>query len=229
MAKHSFFVAGTDTDAGKTIISAGLLAAANEKGWRTIGLKPVAAGCEMTADGLRNSDALLLQKTASVELDYDQVNPIAFAPPIAPHIAAGREQRRLSAERVAAYSRGALMQSAEFAIVEGAGGWRVPLNPRETMANIPKLLQIPVIMVVGMKLGCINHALLTAEGIARDGIRLAGWVANTPAEGMSCYEENVAAIAGMLRAPLVGEVPFLSDPEPQKVAEFLDLDLLLDA
>ncbi|MCP4598085.1 dethiobiotin synthase [Neptuniibacter sp.] len=227
MAKHSFFVAGTDTDAGKTVVSAGLLEAANEKGMSSMGLKPIAAGCEKTDEGLRNSDALLLQAAASIKLPYDQVNPIAFEPPIAPHIAAIEEKRMLSADRISALCKGALMQPADFAIVEGAGGWRVPLSHRETMANIPKNLNIPVILVVGMKLGCINHALLTAESIARDGLRVAGWVANRIDPDMERYDENAATIETMLRAPLIAEVPFLEEPSAKNVAQYIDLDRLL--
>ncbi|WP_067867691.1 dethiobiotin synthase [Neptuniibacter marinus] len=226
MAKQTYFVAGTDTDVGKTVAAAGLLAAANNQGLATIGLKPIAAGCERTEEGLRNSDALLLQNTASINLPYEQVNPFSFEPPIAPHIAAIEENRMLSADRIAALCRGALMQPADFAIVEGAGGWRVPLSDRETMANIPKQLKIPVIMVVGIKLGCINHALLTAESIARDGLRLAGWIANAVSPEMSCYKENVATIATMLRAPLIAEIPFLENPSPENVAQYIEIDKL---
>ena len=177
-------------------------------------------------EGLRNSDALLLQSTASIKLPYEQVNPFAFEPPIAPHIAAIAEKRVLSADRISAMCRGSLMQPADFAIIEGAGGWRVPLSHRETMAHIPKQLSIPVIMVVGVKLGCINHALLTAESIARDGLRLAGWVANAVDPDMSCYEENVATISTMLRAPLIAEIPFLEELSPESVAQHIDLDKL---
>ncbi len=192
-----------------------------------MGLKPIAAGCEKTDEGLRNSDALLLQAAASIKLPYDQVNPIAFEPPIAPHIAAIEEKRVLSADRISALCKGALMQPADFAIVEGAGGWRVPLSHRETMANIPKNLNIPVILVVGMKLGCINHALLTAESIARDGLRVAGWVANRIDPDMERYDENAATIEMMLRAPLIAEVPFLEEPSAKNVAKYIDLDRLL--
>ena len=226
MAKRTFFIAGTDTDAGKTVVSAALLAAANKKGWSSMGLKPIAAGCERTDEGLRNSDALILQEAASIKLHYDQVNPVTFEPPIAPHIAAVHEKRMLSADRIAALCKGALMQPADFAVVEGAGGWRVPLNQRETMAHIPKQLNIPVIMVVGMKLGCINHALLTAEAIARDGLQVAGWVANRVDPQMDCYDENVDTINSMLRAPLLGEIPFLEEPTAENAAQFINLDQL---
>ncbi len=221
--KKRFFIAGTDTDAGKTLVTTGLLTAANRQGLRTIGLKPVAAGCEQTAEGLRNTDALQLQQAASVKLSYEQVNPIAFEPPIAPHIAAEQEGRALSADRLAAYCRGAMMQPADLVLVEGAGGWRVPLSMRESLARLPQLLELDVILVVGMKLGCINHAILTAEAIARDGLRLAGWVANHVDPEMSCPDENLATLEKLFRAPLLGRVPWLESPSADAVADHLDL------
>jgi dethiobiotin synthetase len=226
--KKHFFIAGTDTDAGKTLLATALLLAANRRGLRTIGLKPVAAGCEPTADGLRNGDALQLQAAASVRLSYDQVNPVALEPAIAPHIAAERAGRRLSGDRLAAYCRGAMLHGADLVVVEGAGGWRVPLNRRETLACVPQRLALDVILVVGMKLGCINHALLTAEAIARDGLRLVGWVANQVDPEMSCVEENLATLEALLRAPLLGRIPWLAAPDPAQVANRLDLDRLLN-
>lgn len=225
--RKRFFIAGTDTDAGKTLITTGLLAAANRRGLRTIGLKPVAAGCERTPEGLRNADALLLQQTASVALSYEQVNPVALEPPIAPHIAAEQAGRVLSADRLAAYCRGALMQPADLVLIEGAGGWRVPLSPRESLARLPQLLELEVILVVGMKLGCLNHALLTAEAIARDGLRLAGWVANRIDPQMACADENLATLTRLFRAPLLGQVPWLPVPTAEAVADHLDLTSLL--
>jgi dethiobiotin synthetase len=227
MAKRQFFIAGTDTDVGKTVITAGLLEKANQQGLRTIGLKPVAAGCVQTEQGLQNSDALLLQETASVKLSYSEVNPIAFEAPIAPHIAAEKTGRRLSADRIAALCRGSMMNPSDFLLIEGAGGWRVPFGRKETFADVPKLLGMPVILVVGVKLGCINHALLTAEAIVRDGLQLVGWVANRIDPNMSCYEENVATIDTMFHAPLLGEVPYLDDLSPDAVAGFLDISDLL--
>ncbi len=225
MAKQ-FFIAGTDTDVGKTVIAAGLLAAANAKGLSTVALKPVAAGCEHSADGLRNGDALLLQETMSLSLPYEQVNPVALEPAIAPHIAAEQASRRMQVSQLAGFCRGVFMQRADFSLVEGAGGWRVPLNPREALADLARELQLPVILVVGMKLGCINHALLTAEAIRADGLPLAGWVANQPAEAMPCLRENIDSLAARLRAPCLGEVPFLSSPEPAVVAAHLQIDLV---
>lgn len=228
MAKRHFFVAGTDTDAGKTRVSAGLLHCVNQRGLVSVGLKPIAAGCEPSPDGLRNSDALILQQTASATLAYESVNPIALEPAIAPHIAAEQLGRRLSADRVAGLCRGVMMERYDVLLIEGAGGWRVPLNERETYAHVAKVLQTPVILVVGMKLGCINHALLTVEAIARDGLPLAGWVANRIDPGMACYDENVATLKRFIGAPLLGEVPFLAQPDAANVAQFLNIDVLLE-
>lgn len=226
--KRTFFVTGTDTDAGKTLVTAGLLQRANETGLKTMGLKPVAAGCEESEQGLCNSDALLLQRTASVPLAYQQVNPIALREPMAPHLAALRENRQLSADRIAAFCRGTLMQKADLALIEGAGGWRVPLNPREMFSRVPQLLEVPVILVVGMKLGCLNHAVLTAEAISRDGLTLAGWVANGVDPQMAAQQENIDTLRSCLRAPLLGVVPHLEQPVPEQVARHLDLGPLLD-
>ncbi len=229
MAKPlAFFVTGTDTDAGKTVVSAGLLAAANARGLITAAIKPVAAGCETTPDGLRNADALLLQRTASLDLDYDEVNPVAFEPAIAPHLAAAQAGRRLSVAQLAGFCRAALMRRADLTLLEGAGGWRVPLGPTSFLSELPRELGLPVILVVGMRLGCLNHALLTAEAIARDGLQLAGWVANRIDPAMSCYDENVATLRALFRAPCLGEVPHLPEPQPELVATYLDLAPLFD-
>jgi len=225
MAKHAFFITGTDTDAGKTLVATGLLAAARARGLSTAGLKPVAAGCAATQQGLRNSDALLLQAQTSIDLVYEQINPIALAAPIAPHIAAQREKRALSADRLAGFCRGSLRQ-ADFTLVEGAGGWRVPLNPSETLADLARVLQLPVILVVGMRLGCINHALLTAEAIRSDGLPLAGWVANVLDPDMVALDENIQTLNGRLPAPCLGIVPYMEVPSAEQAALSLQLELL---
>jgi len=227
MAKKTYFVTGTDTDAGKTLMACGLLEKARQQGLKTVAVKPVAAGCEQTPEGLRNSDALLLQDAMTMELPYEQVNPIAFEPPLAPHIAAMREGRSLSVERLEGFCRGATIQACDLALIEGAGGWLVPLNPRETLADLAKAVQAPVILVVGMKLGCINHALLTVQAIARDGLPLAGWVANKIDPDMGAYEENLMTLKTLIDAPLLGEVPFLGDANKSAAAEYLSVDALL--
>ncbi len=222
-----FFVAGTDTDVGKTFVACALLAAANERGLSTAAVKPIAAGCESSPEGLRNEDALALQAVMSLDLPYQQVNPIAFEPPIAPHIAAARVGRSVSADRLVGFCRGVMMKRADFTLIEGAGGWRVPLNARETLAKLPLELNAPVVLVVGMKLGCINHAILTAEAIQRDGLTLAGWVANTPETEMSCYQENVETLKALMPCPCLGEVPRMEQASAEEAAKHLSIDALL--
>ena len=227
MSRHVFFIAGTDTDVGKTTVAAGLLLSANRRGLSTAATKPVAAGCKVTPEGLRNDDALKLQAAMSLPLSYEQVNPVAFEPPIAPHIAAGYVGRRVAVSQLAGFCRGLLMQRADFTLIEGAGGWRVPLNPRETMADLVRELNTPVILVVGMKLGCINHALLTVEAIQRDGLTLAGWVANFHSGSMVAQEENLTALRDRIPAPCLGEVPQLSPATAEAVSDHINLDLVI--
>ena len=229
MAKDKFFIAGTDTDVGKTLIATGMLVAANARGLSTVAIKPIAAGCEETPEGLRNADALLLQQFMSLSLPYEQVNPVALQPAIAPHIAAEQAGKRLLVSRLEGYCRGVLMQSADLAIIEGAGGWRLPLNRMETLAGLAKSLNVPVILVVGMKLGCLNHALLTVEAIRNDGLPLAGWVANQLDTDMLCYQENLMTLRSLIPAPCLGEVPFMENPTAAAVSAHLDLGLVISS
>lgn len=220
----AFFVTGTDTEVGKTAISCALLQAAASQGLSTAAVKPVAAGCD---DQGRNEDALQLLENMTVELDYDQVNPVALAPAIAPHIAAAQAGRNIQASRLAGLCRGVMMSDADFVLIEGAGGWRVPISPRETLADVAKQLQVGVIIVVAMRLGCINHALLTAEAVRRDGLPLAGWVANQPGEPMSCYAENLDTLQRLLPAPLLGEVPNTKPWDPKAASKYLSIQQLI--
>lgn len=207
----TWFVTGTDTDVGKTAVACALLLAAAKSGLRTAAIKPVAAGCDENG---QNEDALQLMACMTEGLSYEQVNPVALQAAIAPHIAARQEGRHLQVSRLAGLCRGVMLGDADFILVEGAGGWRVPLGPRETLADLARELQADVIMVVGMRLGCINHALLTAEAIYRDGLRLVGWVANQPGERMACHQENLDTLRSLLPAPLLGEVPHMSPFDP---------------
>ncbi|MGO2353166.1 MAG: dethiobiotin synthase [Marinomonas foliarum] len=211
--KKRFFVTGIDTDAGKTYVTVGLLKAAKRAGLKSIGLKPIAAGADRVDGNLRNDDALLIQQASSVKLAYEQVNSVVLEEAVAPHIAAMKEGRLVTASRLEGYIKGALLTPHELALVEGAGGWRVPLNDREMLSDVAKALDFPIILVVNMKLGCLNHALLTAEAIARDGLTLAGWIANTGPEIMPCYDENVATLSSMLSAPLLGALPWCKNDE----------------
>lgn len=222
-----YFVAGTDTEVGKTYVTAALLESAARRGLKTAAVKPVASGCEETADGLRNADALLLQEAMTMELPYQQVNPIALAPAIAPHIAAVEAGRRLDVSRMVGVCRGVMSAGADLVLIEGAGGWRTPLGPRAFLSQLPRELDIPVILVVGMQLGCINHALLTAEAIRRDGLPLAGWVANFARDGMSRPDENLATLKTLLSAPLLGVLPFDEGADYRSAATHLDPSPLL--
>ena len=219
----TWFVTGTDTEVGKTAISCALLAAAAEAGLTTAAVKPVAAGCDENG---QNDDALQLMSCMTATLDYAQVNPVALDAAIAPHIAAEHEGKRIQASRLAGICRGVMMGPTDFVLIEGAGGWRVPISPRETLADLAVQLQVGVILVVGMRLGCINHALLTAEAIRRDGLVLAGWVANQPAERMTCHAENLDTLRRLLPAPLLGEVPRFSPFDPVQAGKLIDLKAL---
>jgi dethiobiotin synthetase len=223
---HAYFVTGTDTEIGKTTIAAGLLHAARRAGLSTAAAKPVASGCVATAEGLRNDDALALLGQCSLPLRYDEVNPLAFAPAIAPHLAAREAGVRLDVASLQQAVGAILARGADFTLVEGAGGWRVPLSGQETLSDLPVALNLPVILVVGVRLGCINHAVLSAEAIARDGLRLAGWVANVVDAQTSRLDDNLATLAERLPAPCLGQVPRLSQATPAAVAEHLNLETL---
>ncbi|MBV2133496.1 dethiobiotin synthase [Pseudomonas sp. MAP12] len=223
----AFFIAGTDTEIGKTTVAAGLLHAARLRGLSTAAAKPVASDCVRTPDGLRNGDALALLGECSLALDYAEVNPFAFAPAIAPHLAAREVGVELNVAALLPAVQRVLARGADITLVEGAGGWRVPLAGRESLADLAVALQLPVILVVGVRLGCINHALLTAEAIARDGLTLAGWVANVVDPATSRLDDNLATLAERLPAPCLGRVPRLSAATPAAVAAHLELAPLL--
>ncbi|KNX80350.1 MULTISPECIES: dethiobiotin synthase [Pseudomonas] len=223
---QAYFIAGTDTDVGKTTIAAGLLHAARQLGLSTLAAKPVASGCVVTAKGLRNSDALALIDESSVKLPYEAVNPFAFEPAIAPHVAAREAGVALSVPALRDAMQQVLAQHADFTLIEGAGGWRVPLSDHANLSDLAIALKLPVILVVGVRLGCINHALLSAEAIARDGLQLAGWVANIVDPRTSRLEENLSSLAERLPAPCLGRVPWLKQAGADAVAAHLQLDLL---
>ncbi|HEY5994305.1 MAG TPA: dethiobiotin synthase [Gallionellaceae bacterium] len=218
----SYFVTGTDTGVGKTLVSCALLHALAAQGRRVAGFKPVAAGCE--ADG-RNEDAVALLAASSMTLSYRQVNPYCFQPAIAPHIAAAQAGERIEiAHILAAYRE--LAAKADVVVVEGAGGFRVPLNEEQDSADLARELNLPVILVVGVRLGCLNHALLTAEAIAARGLVLVGWVANVLDAQMHALQDNVAALRERMDAPLLGTVPRMAQPDARQAARQLDLCLL---
>ena len=207
--KPAWFVAGTDTEIGKTFVACALLHALRDQGLSAIGMKPVAAG---TDENGRNDDVEALIAAASVEAPRELVNPYLFAPAIAPHIAALEADRPIDLERIA-QSFAALRPLADAIVVEGVGGFCVPLGPQVDAADLAQRLALPVILVVGMRLGCINHALLTQQAIAARGLTLAGWVANRIDPNMARFDENLASLEARLAAPLLGVIPPNSSPE----------------
>ena len=219
------FVTGTDTDVGKTWISYGLVRALLAQGHSVVGMKPVASGCQLTADGLRNGDALLLQQAASVRADYSAVNPYAFEPAIAPEAAARQAGVKITpAVILDCYEQ--LADVADHVVVEGVGGWRVPLNGGYDVAAMAVDIDLPVVLVVAIKLGCISHARLAAESILASGLPLLGWVA-TAAASPAVDSVTVEALKQALPVPCLGVVPKLASPA--EVAEYLSIELIQSA
>lgn len=221
-----WFVTGTDTEVGKTIASCALLQAANTAGYRSVGYKPVASGSEMTPEGIRNSDALALQRNSSVKLPYEEINPLAFLEPTSPHIISAEEQRPIT---FSAMSEGLknLTGKADWVQVEGAGGWFTPLSDTTTFAEWAISEQLPVILVVGVKLGCINHAMLTVQAVLAAGLPLAGWIANGVQPAGKRHAEYLATLKQRLPAPLLGEIPWLKGISDQtELGHYLDLSVI---
>ncbi|AOF84176.1 dethiobiotin synthase [Hydrogenophaga sp. RAC07] len=221
MAFDGCFVTGTDTGVGKTLVSAALLRALAQHHRRVVGMKPVAAGLIDHQGQWISEDVLALREASSVAVPAEFDNPVALPDAMAPHLAAERAGRSVAVADLLIAHR-ALKEHADVVVVEGAGGWRVPVNERETLADLAKAIGAPVVLVVGVRLGCLNHALLSAEAIRADGLQLAGWVANAIDPDMACRDENIDTLRRWLPAPLLGSVPWHTPtPRPGEIA--LDL------
>lgn len=208
--KRGYFITGTDTGVGKTFVSCMLLKAFAQQGLRTVGMKPVASGCRVDNGRLISEDVEQLLAAGNVNVSPDDINPYAFEPPLAPHIASRRAGVEIALESV--LGQYALLRArADVVVVEGVGGFRVPLNDRQDTADLAVALGLPVILVVGMRLGCLSHALLTAEAIVRTGLPLAGWIANEVVPGMEAFEENIAALEMRIPATHIATVRFLPE------------------
>lgn len=219
-----YFITGTDTDSGKTLVTLSLMKALQQEGLTVNAMKPVAAG---VADSclMENEDALLLQASASTEHEYAMVNPYVFQPAIAPHIAA--EQAEINIEKdviVNAYRD--LNKTVDITLVEGAGGWFVPLNQRYDIAHIPRWLKLPVILVVGLKLGCINHARLSLAAIRDSECDVVGWIGSQVDKDMNCLQENIQTLENYLDIPCLGTLPYSNTPEPESMSDYLDISRL---
>ncbi|MGE5649511.1 dethiobiotin synthase [Noviherbaspirillum sp. UKPF54] len=224
-ANIAYFVTGTDTEIGKTLISSALLYALTQQGLRAAGMKPVAAGAELRDGVWRNEDADRLASAANVTLPPQLTTPYLLREATAPHIAAQQEGVTIDASHIrACYDQ--VADAADAVVVEGVGGFRVPLSDTFDTADLARLLGLPVIMVVGLRLGCLNHALLTAEAIAARGLTLAGWVANVVDLGMLYGMDNINALTSRLSAPMLGCVPRLPAALPNAAAAHLDFSSL---
>ncbi len=221
-SRFACFVTGTDTEIGKTLVSAAILHKLVESGQRACGMKPIAAGAELRDGELHNEDADMLAAAGNVHLPQNITTPFMLREPAAPHIAAALEGVTIEAVPIlAAYTE--ILAASDSVVVEGVGGFRVPFNDTFDSADLAAQLNLPVVLVVGMRLGCISHALLTVEAIVARGLVLAGWVANTADPDMRFFDENVEALAARIPAPLLGVVPRLEQATAANAAPFIDL------
>ena len=225
-----WFITGTDTDVGKTVVAAALLKALRRKGYRVQAMKPVASGCEQTDAGLRCRDAELLAQQASAAVAYDVLNPYAFRPVIAPHLAAAEAGVSIDLDYIVQQFR-TLQRQTDYVVVEGAGGWYVPLANKSSVATLAGLMAQPVIMVVGLRLGCLNHAQLTAQAIKSSGVNLAGWVANTIDPAMHSRQANLETLQQLIPAPLLATIPYMDQAsitdQIELISRLFDLEQFL--
>ena len=207
---RGIFITGTDTGIGKTTVALGLMTALKEKGITVAAMKPVSAGCVKTEDGLRNEDAVRLMQQSSIDVPYEVVNPYAFEPPVAPHVAA--EKTGISIDVGLIKERyEEIAQRADVIVVEGAGGWLVPINENKTMADVAKALSLDVLTVVGIRLGCLNHALLTVNNIETNRCHHLGWIANIVSDDMECFAENIQALCERIKVPMLDKIEYGQD------------------
>ncbi len=225
MTAKGIFITGTDTDAGKTWFSCAVLSHLAQQGLRTVGMKPVASGASMVDGQLKSPDALALIDAANHVAEYSLMNPYCFEPPIAPHIAAAHAQQTIDIEHIqTCYTQ--LASDVDVVVVEGVGGWLVPLNEKQTIADLALALALPVIVVVGMRLGCINHTLLTFDVMRSQGVNVVGWIANQVDPDMLMFEENVHALSTRITAPLLDKI-FFSNEKDQRPSLQFDIQTLL--
>lgn len=222
MAAKGFFILGTDTNVGKTIVAVNLLSTLKASGYSTIGLKPIASGAQQTRQGLQNADAISLQQTATISLSYEQVNPFCFAAATAPHIAASYQSYRLSLAEIIKKTQPVLNYTADYFVIEGVGGVLVPLNEQETMLDLVEALGFPVILVVGLRLGCLNHALLTYESLRMRNISIASCLCNQIDPDMLSREENIEALKQYIKVPFLTYIPHIQ--EKPRLKSLINID-----
>ena len=224
--KQGYFVTGTDTGVGKTLVSAALIHSLRDRGLRVSGMKPVASGCIETINGRRNDDADRLIDASNVSAEYDLICPYRFLPPIAPHIAARQAGIVISTDYIVeCYQR--LESSCDAVVVEGAGGWRVPLDDEKSMSDLARELGLPVVIVVGARLGCINHALLTAESILASGLSVAGWVFNQIDPDMQQTATVKETLQDRMPGCLIADIPWQEKPDAAEVSRDFDSSFVI--
>ena len=222
MGYSDVYVTGTDTGIGKTVASSALLHALRLRGLRAVGMKPLASGCDHTAAGWRNEDALALQAASDPRPDYGDLNPYALPLPLAPELAARDAGVTVELGTIrAAYAR--LQGQADAVVVEGVGGWAAPLSASIDQADVVHALDLRVVLVVGLRLGCLSHAYLTARAIAADGCRLVGWIGNAIDPGMARRDDNLALLAARIPAPCWGVLPHADPADPAALARWLTI------
>ncbi|UGA55831.1 dethiobiotin synthase [Vibrio sp. VB16] len=224
---NAFFIAGTDTEVGKTVVSKAILQALAAKGLTTIGYKPVAAGCKETEQGLRNSDALHLQEAATIDIAYNEANPYALLSATSPHIAAKFDnvqiEPALLSEKLATHK-----SVADVVLVEGAGGWRVPISDTECLSTWVKQEKLPVVLVVGIKLGCLSHAMLSVEAIQNDGLEIIGWAANRINPGTENYADIIRMLEEKIPAPKLGEIPYVPSVKKKNIGKYMNIEPIIN-
>ena len=222
MLPNQFYVTGTDTGVGKSVASAALLHALRARGRRAIGMKPVASGCEWIDGGWRNEDARLLQAASDPRPDYDDVNPFALRAPVAPELALRDDGVELALTPIlAAHAR--LASQGDAMVVEGVGGWAAPLSAELDQLDLVRALRLPVVLVVGLRLGCINHARLSVRAIQDDGVELLGWIGNVIDPAMARIDDNFGILRQRLPIPCWGRLPYAARPDPEALSRHLQL------
>lgn len=225
MKTKSVFIAGTDVGAGKSFVGLAMLRAAGYAGLKTAGFKPVATGCNKVDGRLRDIDALAFQSSSTLELNYEDVNPIAFGPPVSPHLVARKVGEQIDPSVIEGHYQRLVNQEPDLIVIEGAGGWRVPLDEHSSLSDFVTKFAIPVVLVVGLKAGCLNHALLSVEAIQGDGLTLMGWVASQIDPDMRYMRDTVLCLDKQLDVPCLGVLSRLADPD--EAIDYLDLSSIV--
>jgi dethiobiotin synthetase len=214
------FITGTDTGVGKTLVTAGLIRLFAKEGVKVAGMKPVASGCELTDQGLRNEDAIMIMQESNVELDYDLINPYAFEPPVSPHFAASESDREIKLDHIIEKYK-TISTRVDYVVVEGVGGWEVPINDSQNVSDLAEKLNLPVILVVGLRLGCINHALLTVDAIRQKGLSLVACVASQIDADYQRLDETLETLEKRLGLP-VQLIPQIENAKPEQITQYLE-------